>query len=335
MNEYYLLSGYIIPFFYDIEKRTKGKTNENKISKNKIYKNNNQTPENYTFLDLTHGTKIYIAYHESNHGFLGNFVIKSNSIAEAYYLTDIIRGFYSVFYGWTPLEAGSNFYLKKLNDIPNAKWTTKDINNTTIDVNMGIEDLILVDSGVQLTKESLEDLKNFISKIYPNNDLCESLNHLLESRFLFNCFITNSYYECHYKYDRSQMPEWLKEKMFYENRYRYQTAFVAAFKGIESFFRVNDFKKHEIEKLFNNIDYNDISFDTVYIRRFEIFSGEPEEIKYGDLLAHFLKLRNTVAAHHNKKPPTIITEDSICEIQEFLIELITKALDIKSYFNNF
>lgn len=327
MNEYYLLTGYIIPFLHYIETRTEGKTNENKINKNKIYKNNNQTPENYTFLDLTQSTKIYIAYHKSQHSFLGNFVIESNSMAEAYCLADIIRGFYSVFYGWTPLETGSNFYLKKLNDIPNAKWTTEDISNATIDVDVGIEDLILVDSGVQLTEGSLEDLKNFISKIYPNDGLCESLNHLLESRVLLNCFMTNSYYEYHYKYDRSEMPEWLKEKMFYENRYRYQTAFVAAFKGIESFFRVNDFKEHEIEKLFNNINYNDISFDTVYKRRFEIFSGEPEKVRYGELLAHFLKLRNVVAAHHNKKPPVIITEDSICEIQEFLVELITKALD--------
>ncbi|EIV99900.1 hypothetical protein [Thermoanaerobacter siderophilus] len=195
-----------------------------------------------------------------------------------------------------------------------------------MDEDISMANLKSIDTGVELTKESLEDLKNFISRIYLNDDLCESLNHLLESRFLFNCFMTNSYYEYHYKYDRTEMPEWLKEKMFYENRYRYQTAFVSAFKGIESFFRVNDFRKHEIEKLFNNIDYNDISFDTVYKRRFEIFSGETEEVRYGELLVHFLKLRNAVAAHHNKKPPVIITEDNICEIQNFLVELISKAL---------
>ncbi|EIV99901.1 hypothetical protein [Thermoanaerobacter siderophilus] len=111
MNGYYLLTGYIV-FSHDVETKIKGKTNKSKINKDEIYRSNKQTPENYTFLDLNQSTKIHIAYHKSWHGFLGNFVIESDSMAEAYYLADIIRVFYSVFYGWIPPETISNFYLK-------------------------------------------------------------------------------------------------------------------------------------------------------------------------------------------------------------------------------
>lgn len=305
MSEYYLLTGYLIR---DTSKDT----------------DDRQFPQNYTFLELKQDVKIYIAYHKSNKIFLGNFVIETNSMAEAYHVADIIKGFYNVFYSWSPRVVG--FYLKKLRNIPNAKWTTADVNNAIIDEDISI-DSKSVDNGQVLIGESLEHLKCMFTKFYTNDNLCESLNHLSESRYLFDGFMTDSYYECHYKNDRAEMPEWLKEKMFYENRYRYQSAFIAAFKGIESFFKVNDFKEREIERLFNNINYHDINFDTIYKRRFEIFLGEPKEIKYGELLAHFLKLRNVVAAHHNKKPPVIITEDNIHEIQAFLLELICKALE--------
>ena len=102
-------------------------------------------------------------------------------------------------------------------------------------------------------------------------------------------------------------------------------------KGIERHFRVNQIKKATISQLFNNIKYDDVTFDTPYRRLFEIFSGLPQNTSYGELISHFLRIRNAVAAHGNRQPPKdlIVSEDSILEIQEFLWELIWKAL--KSY----
>ena len=133
----------------------------------------------------------------------------------------------------------------------------------------------------------------------------------------------------HYRADRSAMSRSQLGKIYLENCHRFETAFVAAFKGIERYFRVNQIKEDRIERLFRNIKYDGVTFGSTTRRIFEIFSGFPKKTSYGELIAHFLRIRNAVAAHGNREPPKelVVSEDSILEIQSFLQELIWKALE--------
>ncbi|GAI82513.1 unnamed protein product [marine sediment metagenome] len=102
-----------------------------------------------------------------------------------------------------------------------------------------------------------------------------------------------------------------------------------SFKGIERFFNVAQIRKGRINNIFRNITCEDVLPNTIYTRYFEIFSGFKKQIKYKDLIEHFLELRNSVAAHGNLKDPKrkIIIEDNIIEIQFFLQELLEKAFN--------
>jgi len=171
-------------------------------------------------------------------------------------------------------------------------------------------------------------MSKFIKKAWNNDALIGAFNHLLESRFLFCGFMTGSYYTCHYRVDRKATPKWEIEKRYYEDRYRFESAFLAAFKGIERFFGELNMKEKNIPKILARYPNPNINEKTIYYRAHEIFSGLPEKVTYGNLLSHFLKLRNAAAAHGNKKPAAdcILIEDHIFEIQLFLIELLDKEI---------
>jgi hypothetical protein len=151
---------------------------------------------------------------------------------------------------------------------------------------------------------------------------------MLESRFLFCGFMVGSYYGCHYVNDRRAVPGWEIEKRYFESRYRYETAFIAAFKGIERLFGVNQIKKSNLETVLETRRTFGIAPETRYTRYHEIFSGHEKHLTYSDLLAHFLDLRNIVAAHGNRNPPECakLIEDNVFEIQLFLQELLSKAI---------
>ena len=97
------------------------------------------------------------------------------------------------------------------------------------------------------------------------------MNHFSESKKLFSGSMTSSYYHFHYKYDRKALKKWELEKRYLEMRYRYEIAFTAAFKGIESLLGVNYIKKHEIKRLLDNLNSTIISYDNHYAKRHEIF----------------------------------------------------------------
>ena len=302
MRRYYLLMGYLIPA-YSIDKLNRAK---------------HKKSQTHVFLKLSPKKSIYISFHDLSEN--GHFLIKANSRKDAYYIADIIRGFYTIFYGWLATQNDITFYLEEFQKIPKTNWGEKGM------IEAMKESYPFIKSGCIISKDSLNDLKDFISKVYNDPDLCESMNHLLESRFLFNGFMTDSYYYFDYPREREHVPKWIMHKKYFENKYRYETAFVAAFKGIERYFKVNGFKKTEIRNLFNSVNYNNVTFDTTYTRWYEIFLGAHKKISYGKLLNHFLVLRNAVAAHGNKKPPIPLIEDNIYEIQLFLVELISKAV---------
>jgi hypothetical protein len=152
--------------------------------------------------------------------------------------------------------------------------------------------------------------------------------HFRESRQLFAGFMVGSYYHSHYRHDRREAPRWLMQKRYFEQRARYELAFVAAFKAIESFFGVTMLRRNNLERAFAHLPFPVISPWKIYRRRHEIFSRFPAQVAYRDLILHFLDLRNAVAAHANLAPPPrfVLSEDNLFEIQLFVTSLIGDAL---------
>ena len=138
-----------------------------------------------------------------------------------------------------------------------------------------------------------------------------------------------SYYSSNYIWERKKLTRWDLEKRYLEMRPRYEVAFLAAFKAIERFLRVNDIKKHSLEKSFKKLPYPNVKCSSKYSRFHEIFSGLPKRTTNGEIIGHFLNIRNIVAAHANQNPPPrfIVSEDSLFEIQLFVKHLIFGALD--------
>src|SRR2546427_11662700 len=108
------------------------------------------------------------------------------------------------------------------------------------------------------------------------------MDNLLESRMLFCGYATGSYYLAHYSRDRRATSRREMEKRYLENRYRYETAFLAAFKGIERYFKNSNFNKFQIRSLFSNVSYKNVGADIKFTRFHEIFLGLSKSTIYAE-----------------------------------------------------
>ncbi|MDD1443485.1 hypothetical protein MEO93_24650 [Dolichospermum sp. ST_sed3] len=324
---------YIIPVYIDHGIDSMGMTGSSALphkDKPNHYKNivKTQLPKSKKINTVSYDISIYQAFYDYD---IGHIVIKSKKRKDAYDIAMIIRFYLSVFMGWQSDDQKVNYFLQELKKLPQPSWDNDKMKSelNEIKYQYPIDDILLFDlqNGISLPFDILQGLIKFIDFAWDKDDLINAMNHLLESSFLFYGFMVSSYYSSHYKPDRLYLPKWELEKRYYENRYRYESAFIAAFKGIESFFGVNDIKKHEINKVINNSHFKFIKPTDIYKRYHEIFSGFKETIQYHEIIDHFLKYRNIVAAHGNKKPPKEyeLNEDNIYEIQLFLTGLISRV----------
>ena len=335
MNRYYLLMDYLIPVYTKEMADTVGMIGPlNCSNKEKIeyYKNHSYAdiPNTKCILKIDDDLKLYVAYFNID---VGHFVIKSNSRKKAYDIATLLRSIFILFCGWQLDERTGYYYLQELKRLPKPDWDNNRMINELREFiydtpNNFINELY---HGCGVMYDAYENIVPFIKSIWGNFDIIDALNHLLESRFLFAGYMVGSYYTCHYSREREMTPNWELEKSYFENRYRYETAYIAAFKGIERFFGVNDIKKNKIKSILNTRSNFGITPETEYIRYYEIFSGHKQTICYEKLICHFLEIRNIVAAHGNKNPPekAKIIEDNIYEIQLFLFELINKVIDYR------
>lgn len=288
-----------------------------------------QPPKNYRFLKLSEKDEIKVVYFEFD---IGCFLIKTNNKKSAYKILDIIYGFHALYREHVPNTDAIIYKLQEIKKIPRYTWTIKNVKEAldkNVHYNYGDAELCAMQSGLKVDNYTHENLKMFLKFLYNNNDVRETLNHLLKSIQIFGGIPNGSYYQFHYRPDKESESRLEKEKKSLENKTTYEISFVAAFKGIERFFKVNDINTKNITKIFNNIKYKNIKRNSTYTRYFEIFSGKDEKIKYSDLIANFLILRNVAGAHGNKKIPEnfMITDESCLEIQCFLTTLINSAFD--------
>ncbi len=334
MSKYYLLSGLLIDTIPKIHGFGKNPTIKEKIKAyNNFFKKDIQnntvpvTPKNYTFIKLSKAEAVEVVTFDFD---VGNFLIKANSRESAYNIMNIILGFH-LLYRNVVIEPDTSIYrLQEINKIPQYIWTAIDVINALdkkIHYWYGEAESYRLKSGFGVFDSTFKELKIFLECFYKDNDSRESLEHLIQSAQVFDYFPNSSYYHAHYSRDVKLESKAVYRKKYFEDKITYETAFLAAFKGIERFFRVTQIKENNLNRIFRDIPYNNITPKTKYKRYFEIFLGYKRNISYLDLIDHFLDLRNITAAHGNKKiqKEYLINEFNIFEIQLFLTNLINEV----------
>jgi|GEM_PF-5626302 len=332
MRRYYLLLDYIVPVYTNHGNDNVGMTGPLQSEgddKREFYSEHPfiGSPKTRRLLEVEPNVVLYVAYHDVD---VGHFTIGSRSRSKAYQLATILRAMFSLFHGWQPDDRTGHYFLQELKRLPRPDWDESRMLDELREFNYGISDDFVHElrRGYRVMHDAYSRVPEFVKRTWGDTDIIEALDHMLESRFLFCGFMVGSYYVCHYARDRRATPDWEMEKRYFESRYRYETAFLAAFKGIERFFGVNQIRKNNLGALLETRRSLGISPETTYRRCHEIFSGHEEHVTYKDLLCHFLDLRNIVAAHGNRNPPehAKLTEDNVFEIQLFLLQLLGKAI---------
>ena len=165
-------------------------------------------------------------------------------------------------------------------------------------------------------------------KAIRNPNIADALVHLEQSHYIVSGFMTGSYYCAHYRWDRRFENKYLREKKYFENRTRYDLAFVSAFRSVESILGKSQVRKHEIKASLTNLDsqYGTHFSSTKWVSHHEVFSGMRKFRSYEEVISHFLDLRNAVAAHANPKPPFILNEDQLFEIQNLAESMIADLI---------
>ena len=84
--------------------------------------------------------------------------------------------------------------------------------------------------------------------------ILDALLHLEYSQTLVWGFMVGSFYESHYSWDRRELSRYELERVYFENRFRYDSAFVSAFRGIECILGKPHFKNTHISELLSKTD---------------------------------------------------------------------------------
>jgi len=247
MSKYYLIPGLILEIsnFSKIHGFDKKPTIEEKVKiYEKIFEKNTHNkftfppPKNYTFLKLSKTEEIKVVYFDC---YTGNFLIKADSRESAYNIMNIIFGFH-LLYSHVCIEPDISIYrLWEINKIPNYSWTVEDVINALdkrIHSWYDEEESFKLTSSFDIFESTFDELKLFIKCFYNDDDSREALEHLMQSAQVFGYFPNSNYYRSHYSHDVKLNNKLVYIKKYLEDKITYETAFLAAFKGIERFFRV-------------------------------------------------------------------------------------------------
>jgi len=300
-----------------------------------LYKKADITPpvfgEKVFFRDADYGRISVFVYGE----YEAFIMIVARSQCRAYLLGSAFRAVMACFQGRPPgnhLE----YFLLELTKKPDLDMTRKDISalvNLPGQIGSGpnIEIKTALGSGTGLFHEQIDHACEIIRRVLSQPRLLDALLHLEYSRTLVDGYMVGSYYESHYSLERRELSRYELKAMYLEDRFRYDSAFVSAFRGIECLLERTSFKKHEIHELLRSIDAQyGTSFSSTKHRSFhEVFSSNRKWWRYEGLISHYLKLRNAVSAHGNPSPPHVVMEDQVFEIQYLLEKMLRDILDFE------
>jgi hypothetical protein len=223
--------------------------------------------------------------------------------------------------------------LTELPKKPHGDMTMRDLASLILGRDRGIapEDELLMpllQSGTCLNHIQIREACMVVKNALVTPRLADALLHLEYSYSLVWGFMVGSYYEAHYSRDRRSIPRYELEKRYLENRLRYDTAFVSAFRGIEALLGKPQLKKGKVASLFAALDeeFGTHLKSTPYRSWHEVFSSRKRWWESHELVEHYLRLRNAVSAHGNTSPPNVVMEDQVLEIQYFLRHLLLTIL---------
>lgn len=255
-------------------------------------------------------------------------LIIAKSQRKAYVLANTLRAIITCYHGIAPWETFNGFLLE-FQIRPTPDMSREDlvlaIAPTFIrdkSARMALE--IDLGSGSGLNYIQLTNACGFASVAISHLPILDALLHLEYSRNLVWGYMVGSFYESHYCRDRQKLTRYQLEGAYLENRFRYDSAFVSAFRGIECILGAPHFKRGQIATLLEKTDHTfGTSFSSTKYRSWhEIFSSRRKWWRYEDLISYYLKLRNAVSAHGNPSPPHIVMEDQVFEIQYLLQDMI-------------
>lgn len=281
-------------------------------------------PPNYAIARLTAGTRIGVCYFDVDEA---RFHISAPSLDRTYEGLRALDAALGLIKGWCP--DGSRFLprLVEVSRLPGTQWSQADLRAA---LREDLSDLQWSEffEGVGMNHDQLVHLGPIIEAVAAKPRVGRAMAQLAMSRTLWYGHMAGSYYHSHYTRERQAASREELRRRYFEHRERYELAFTAGFKGIESFFGVQQIRKPEINSMLAHDPTPGITPDGTYRRWHEIFRGKRQRISHEDLINHFLKIRNVVAAHSNSSPPRrfLLTEDSVMEVQLYVTTLCRMAL---------
>jgi hypothetical protein len=282
-----------------------------------------------SFLATRHFGRLSVFVHGAYDAFL---LVTARSQRKAYLIATAFRAAATCILGQSP-SGDSDAYLFELCSVPTKNMRRKDIVRSILQVgdaemepDIGVQ--MTIWSGTSLSHDQVAHACSISREALARPVILDALRHLGYSCTLHSGFMTGSFYQCHYSRDRRYIAHYAVERDYYENRFKYDMAFVSAFRGIECVLGKPHFKKNEVSELLANTDRQyDTSFAVQRHRSWhEVFSSKKKWWRYSDLIEYYLKLRIAVSAHGNPSPPHIVSEDQVFEIQYLLRSMISRIL---------
>ena len=281
------------------------------------------------FLRVPQHGRLAVFVHGAYEAFI---LIAARSQRRAYLVANAFRAAITCFHGLTPLDY-DDAYLLELASAPKPDMSRRDLarsieqrDEDDRDPDIALE--MAIGAGTILNHIQITSACEVVRQAMTQPVILDALLHLEYSRTLVWGFMVGSFYEAHYSQDRREFSHYELERTYLENRFRYDSAFVSAFRGIECVLGKPHFKKTQIRGLLSKADRRyDTTFSSQRHRSWhEVFSTRKKWWSYADLIAYYLKLRNAVSAHGNPSPPHTVMEDQVFEIQYLLHAMIADIL---------
>lgn len=282
-------------------------------------------PEESTLCTLADGTTLGISYYNVDEG---RFMITAPTRQAAYRMAETVRGYFTLFHGWTHLPEKTVYSLLEMVKKPQNTWDTDTFLESLSPVNTGYSQVDmhhLADLTAMKTvgKNQFRTLVPFVEKVYASEALLAAVNGLHDSRSIMNGFMLTENYIRHYVEERRSVSRAELEKMFCEYRFLLSTSFFAATRGIAMLLGEKRLTAGESVRMLEMADIPGVKPKGWYKRHFEQFCGYPQKVKYADILDHFARTGRSLKddAVDPKKP---FAQDSVFEAQLLLGELIAR-----------
>jgi hypothetical protein len=258
-------------------------------------------------------------------------MVSAPSQRKAYALALPFRAYLTVYLGFDVADDPYEFLLE-LRGKPKLTDTTRDIARLYRQLGSYPSDPDVLSrfmrSGVLLHQPQIRSACKFVRRILAVPHLVAALIHLERSHGIFAGYMTNHHYQHHYRHERRLQSAYVREKNYLEERTRYDLAFLSAFRALEALLDTMQIHKHEVGK---RLRATDIKFGTSFCSTrwkscHEVFSSRRKSWRFDELITRYLSIRNAVAAHANPKPPFLLREDQVFEIQLLVKSMLYNAI---------